>query len=325
MIPFHAGTITFCHSQTAAPAIASQAAFSAGHAVPVNHSTTAPAAVLMPDQTFAQISCPTSVWVKNHTSAVTSRPIAAMTQPITGIDLMPVEIERNTPLIDRPTAVRPPEAIHAAAPATPSETPSVMSHAWFWLIQPGSSASASTKSVSAGIPSFRNHSPTPFAPSRRPDQSMDWTTLPHSSTTSSTASRRSSRLPTIGSSSSRPKRFPSKLPLTMRSHSEPIDPPKSSSAGMPLSRNQEPRSARNGVRRPPTSVAVSFSFAVRRCATFDAVSCSRAKLPVASADCFCRRLMEMSCFSCVENDPPVFSIPIARPSAVSAASFRLMP
>src|SRR5690606_14618311 len=118
LMPSHAGLIAFSYIQTAAAEIASQAATMPGQRTVLIQSHTAAAATLIAPQTFAQISCPVSVFVKNQTSAVTSRPIPAMTQPITGMDLMPVPIAKNTPLIAPPRAVSPPVATQDAIPAT---------------------------------------------------------------------------------------------------------------------------------------------------------------------------------------------------------------
>ena len=133
LMPSHAGLIAFSYIQTAAAEIASQAATIPGQRTVLIQSHTAAAATLIAPQTFAQISCPVSVSVKNQTSAVTSRPIAAITQPITGTDAMPVLIERNTPLIDNPSAVKPPDAIHDAVPAIAILAANVPIHAMLSL------------------------------------------------------------------------------------------------------------------------------------------------------------------------------------------------
>src|SRR5699024_4911475 len=101
-------------------------------------------AALIPFHAVSQIFRPVSVFVKNQVSAATRRPIPAMIQPITGIDLIPVEIARKTPLIARPIAERPPDAIHAEAPRTAKDPAAIESHVAFPEIHEPRSLSAPT-------------------------------------------------------------------------------------------------------------------------------------------------------------------------------------
>ena len=102
-------------------------------------------------------------------------------------------------------------------------------------------------------------------------------------------------------------------------------PPTSVSTGLNFSLKTSIRRTTVGRSAEPTLVFISSMRAEATCILCAKVSDSREKFPCASVDCSNRSAWVISCFSWVENEPPTFLIPISRPLAVNAASFRLIP